>query len=197
MARPRKLDLDHALDVATDLFWRNGYEGTSLSDLTKAMGVTPPSFYFAFGSKENLFRQVYERYRVGHLAYTYRALEAPSAKEVAERLLYGAVEAQTAPDHPPGCMGVSCASPGPTGSDPIRDDLVKRRRLAWVGLRDRFAAAKASGDLPPDTDVDALARFINVVGLGMSIEAQGGATREELQRVARIAMTALSAPGGV
>ncbi len=190
MVRPRKLDIDQALDVATELFWSNGYDGTSLSDLTKAMGVTPPSFYFAFGSKEALFRRVYERYRKGHLAYVAEALEAPTAREVAEQMLYGGAQAQAGEDHPPGCMGVSCAGPGPAGSSPIRDDLVESRRLAWKALCERFARAVSSGDLPEGTDVEALARFVHVVGLGMSIEAQAGASRDDLRRMVDIAMRA-------
>ena len=58
MARTRVFEVDQAIEIATDMFWRNGYERTSLSDLTTAMGITPPSFYFAFGSKEGLFRKV-------------------------------------------------------------------------------------------------------------------------------------------
>lgn len=190
MVRPRKLDIEQALDVATALFWSNGYDGTSLSDLTKAMGITPPSFYFAFGSKEALFRRVYERYRSGHLAYVAEALEAPTAREVGERMLYGGADAQTGGGHPPGCMGVSCASPGPVGCDPVRDDLIENRRLGWKALCERFELAVASGDLPQGTDVEALARFVHVVGLGMSIDAQGGASRDDLRRMVDVAMKA-------
>ena len=63
MGRPREFDIETALDTAGELFWRKGYEGTSLSDLTGAIGITPPSFYFAFKSKEALFKQVVDRYQ--------------------------------------------------------------------------------------------------------------------------------------
>ena len=190
MVRPRKLDIDQALDAATELFWLKGYDGTSLADLTKAMGVTPPSFYFAFDSKEALFRRVYERYQHGHLAYVGEALLAPTARQVAEQMLYGAAAAHAGDGHPPGCMGVSCASPGPAGTDPVRDDLIQRRHSAFCALRERFERAARSGDLPVETDTDALAQFVQVLGLGMSVAAQGGASREDLRRMVDVAMNA-------
>lgn len=97
MRRPRSFDLDRALGRALQVFWRKGYEGTSLSDLTKAMGINRPSLYAAFGDKEALFRKVLDRYLDGPAAYTREALKAPTARAVIERLLRGAVDLNTAP----------------------------------------------------------------------------------------------------
>src|SRR3977135_1391854 len=87
--RPRAFDVDLALDRALHLFWRKGYEGTSLSDLTKAMRINRPSLYAAFGNKETLFRKTLDRYSKGPTAFSHDALRAPTARAVVERLLRG------------------------------------------------------------------------------------------------------------
>jgi AcrR family transcriptional regulator len=85
MGRPREFDIEKALDTAGELFWRKGYEGTSLSDLTGAIGITPPSFYFAFKSKEALFKQLVDRYQFGHLGFLAEAFNQTTPLAVAER----------------------------------------------------------------------------------------------------------------
>src|ERR687895_845688 len=90
--RPREFDQDEALDTALEVFWRQGYEGTSLGELTVAMGINRPSLYAAFGNKEALFRKALDRYVDGPAAYTREALHEPSARAVVERLLRGAID---------------------------------------------------------------------------------------------------------
>ena len=188
MGRPRQFDLDHALDAAAELFWRKGYEGTSLSDLTTAMGITPPSFYCAFSSKEELFRRTVDRYENMHMRFTREALEEPTARAVVERLLYGLADAQTAPSKPAGCLEMNCALPCSEGADPIRQDLAARRIAKHEDLRARFEQAKASGDLPEGANADALARYVTTVSSGMAVEASSGASREDLYRVVEMAL---------
>src|SRR6266852_3492764 len=107
--RPRAFDIDKALDRALGVFWRKGYEGTTLSDLTEAMGINRPSLYAAFGSKEGLFRKALDRYAEGPAAYVREALNEPTARAVAERLLGGAADLLTDPRHPRGCLAVQGA----------------------------------------------------------------------------------------
>src|SRR5215475_3677477 len=83
--RPREFDADEALDKALHVFWRQGYEGTSLTDLTEAMGISRPSLYAAFGNKEDLFRRALDRYAAGPAAYAYKAFEEATARAVVER----------------------------------------------------------------------------------------------------------------
>src|SRR6202051_2035496 len=109
MGRPRSFDLDEAADRALHVFWQKGYEGTSLSDLTKAMGINRPSLYAAFGDKEALFRKALDRYLKGPSAYTQEALREPTARAVVERLLLGAADLNTARRNPGGCLMVQGA----------------------------------------------------------------------------------------
>src|SRR5438067_5604399 len=109
VGRPRSFDIDKALDRALQVFWHKGYEGTTLSDLTQAMGINRPSLYAAFGNKEALFRKALDRYGEGPAAYVRAALEEPTARAVAERLLLGTVEGLTDPGHPTGCLMVQGA----------------------------------------------------------------------------------------
>src|SRR4051794_23528580 len=104
--RPRAFDADAALGRAVEVFWRHGYEGTSLADLTEAMGINRPSLYAAFGNKEELFRRVVARYAQEEMAYAREALARPTAYGVIETFLRANVDALTHTDHPPGCLSV-------------------------------------------------------------------------------------------
>jgi len=104
LGRPRGFDTEKALDAAMREFWRKGYEGASLANLTKAMGINRPSLYAAFGDKEALFRKVLDRYEEGPAAYVEEALSQPTARGAVERLVYGAVDMATGAAHPKGCL---------------------------------------------------------------------------------------------
>ncbi len=190
MPRPRTLDIDRALETATELFWRYGYDGTSLADLTAAMGVAPPSFYLAFDSKEGLFRTVLERYRTAYLRHTDEALHQPTARAVAEHLLYRAADAFTDPSHPPGCLAVNSALPCPDDAGPAPRMIAAFRDADRAKLRQRFEEARANGDLSADNDPDDLARSIMTISWGMATEAQSGAGRAQLYRIVAMALRA-------
>src|SRR5580692_9854251 len=104
--RPRAFDAEKALDRAMKVFWRKGYLGTSLFDLTDAMGINRPSLYAAFGDKKSLFRKALDRYSKGPSIYLSEALQEPTARSVVERLLHGVVELLTDPRTPSTCMWV-------------------------------------------------------------------------------------------
>jgi AcrR family transcriptional regulator len=190
MGRPREFDLDKALATAEELFWRKGYDGTSVSDLTSAMGIVPPSFYFAFKSKERLFDDVLEHYLSERLAYIGEALNAPTARAVAERLLYAMADSQTDPSCPPGCLAINNSMPAAGTQDPVRLKLAEVRRELQARLTSRFMKAVEDGDLCRDSDPEALARFILTVGWGMGIEAQSGTTRDQLRASVALALKA-------
>jgi AcrR family transcriptional regulator len=183
MGRPRAFDLGRALDRALQVFWRKGYEGSSLSDLTKAMGINRPSLYAAFGDKGALFRKALDRYVNGPAAYMQEALKAPTARAVVERLLPGALDLNTAPRNPGGCLMVQGALACGEASDAVRRELAACRAAGEAALRRRLQHAKSTGDLSTDADPAHLARYIATVIYGIAVQAAGGATRDQLQHV--------------
>ena len=189
MGRPREFDIDEAIDIALDLFWRNGYEKTSLSDLTGALKISPPSFYFAFGSKEQLFKKALDRYASVQIRHFEEALRQPTSLGVATLLLKGFADGYTDPAHP-GCLCINSASPCTNGNDPIRQEIAKWRSVLGRKLRKRFKEAKAQKDLPADVNPEDLAQYLLVVGSGMALAAQSGAGRKDLQKIAAIALNA-------
>jgi AcrR family transcriptional regulator len=189
MGRPRAFEIDDAIDKATGLFWRNGYEGTSLNDLTKAMGISPPSFYFAFGSKEALFRKVIERRNPELLKLAETALRKPTPRAVAKHFLRGYADILTDPRHAPGCLALNSALPC-TAADPVRDWLAELRGQMRTAFRDRFAQARGGEGLPSGLDADSLSRLVLVIAWGMAVEAGSGASRKELRRTIALALPA-------
>ncbi|KQT62042.1 MULTISPECIES: TetR/AcrR family transcriptional regulator [unclassified Aureimonas] len=192
MGRPREFDVDEALQAAMQLFWRKGYEGTSLSDLTEGMGITRPSLYGAFGNKEDLFRRALERYEASHLGFFSEALARPTARAVVAALLEGYAEALTADCGPGGCMSVNAALACSEGASEIQRAVVEKRRQAEAQLRDRLARSIAEGDLASQDPGD-LARYIMTVAQGMAVQSASGADRAALDRVASIALKGLFA----
>lgn len=186
--RPREFDTEQALDQATKLFWRKGYEGTSLSDLTDELGITRPSLYAAFGNKEALFRLAIDRYEAKAGAYRTRALTATTAYAMARQLLDGAADLHGDKNNPAGCLGVHGALACSEDADAIRQELSSRRRAGEKAIRQRLERAKAEGDLPADSNPADLARFLSVIIYGITVQAVGGATRAELRRVAEVAL---------
>jgi AcrR family transcriptional regulator len=181
--RPRAFDTNRALDRALAIFWRHGYEGTSLPALTKAMGINRPSLYAAFGNKEALFRQAVERYQAGPANYTRRALEQPTAREVVTALMDGSVALLTKPRNPGGCLMVQGALACGENAGSVRQELAAQRAAGVAAIRRRLQRAIDEGDLRADADASALARFVATVVHGLAVQAASGATRKELLRV--------------
>ena len=181
--RPREFCVDHALAQALRVFWQKGYEGTSLTDLTEAMGITRPSLYAAFGNKESLFRKALDLYQCEKLAYINQALEQPTAREVAETMLRGTVNNVTSNDEPHGCLGVITSVACGPESQSVREEVLQRGEVAKKALMDRFERAKVEGDLPPHVDTEGLMRVLIAMLQGISVQANQGATREELDRL--------------
>ena len=190
MGRPREFDIDEALDRAMRLFWERGYEGVSLTDLTKAMGITKPSLYAAFGDKKELFRKALERYTEGPADYGTRALQEPTARDVAEATVRGAVRTTTRPGCPAGCLGVQGALASNDAAQPAHDMLVEWRSASARRLEERFRRAVDEDDLPRDADPRMLARYLMTVTFGIAVQAASGLGRDELQDIADLALEA-------
>ncbi len=185
--RPREFDVDKALERAMELFWRQGYEGTSMADLTRELGITRPSLYAAFGSKEGLFLKALDLYEA-RAGYREAALAAPTASAYARALLEGAADLHGDKKNPPGCLGVQGALACGPQSNTIRMELIQRRKTGERIIRDRLKQARAEGDLPPEADPADLARYLSIVIYGITVQAAGGATRKELRSVAELAL---------
>lgn len=190
--RPPAFDRDEALGAATRLFWERGYEATSVTDLTTAMGIRPGSLYAAFGDKRTLFEEVVRQY--GHSpvgAFVGIALaEETGARAAFARILREAAAIYPDPSHPAGCLVISAATnvtPQDAGVQTLLRDLRNQNRQVF---EDRLLAARQNGELPAEADPKALAGYLATVIQGMSQQARDGATAEELTRVAELALRA-------
>ena len=187
MGRPQALKVVvQMLERAVQVFWEQDYEGSSLTDLTRAMGISRTSLYAASGNKDDLFRQALERYTKGPAAYGARALQKPTARGVATAFLTGSVRASTRPDCPAGCLGGHGSLAAGAAA---RDALTAWRNEGVARLYERFQEAVAEGDLPPNADPALLARYVMTVSNGIAVQAASGATRDDLQRVADAALS--------
>ncbi len=152
------------------------------------MSINRPSLYAAFGNKEELFRRALDRYAEGPAAHVREALQEPTARAVVERLLGGTIDLLTNPRNPRGCLMVQGALSCGEAGDNIRRELISRRAAAEAAIRERFERAISEGDLPADSDPADLARYIATIIQGMAVQAAGGASRDELRRVAEMAL---------
>jgi AcrR family transcriptional regulator len=196
LGRPREYDTEKALDEAMEVFWRHGYEGATIAELTSAMGINPPSLYSAFGSKEGLLKAALDRYSQKRDEAMREVLGAPTAHEAVKRLLLRLADMQTDSKNPPGCLlvagGLACGA----GAENVPFELAARRAQTEEQLRDRFVRAKQDGDLPASTDPAALARYLSAVIVGMGVLASSGASREELREVALMSLAAFDKKSG-
>ena len=188
--RPRAFDPDAALERAMHVFWAKGYEGASLSNLTRAMRINRPSLYAAFGNKEELFLKVLDRYANGPLAYFRKALAAPKAREVIEQILLGAADMASDPKLPAGCLMVQGALACGDSAGSVQKEVAARRAASEVALHRRLQRAKREGDLSPQADPAELARYIMTVLQGMAVQGADGASPDQLRRVAQVALRA-------
>ncbi|MFG2728672.1 TetR/AcrR family transcriptional regulator [Streptomyces canus] len=185
--RPRSFDRATALEKAILAFWEHGYEATSVSDLTRVMGIGAPSLYAAFGDKRSLFEEVVQEYGVRYGSFGDRALaEEPTVRAAMERMLREAAFEYTAPGRPHGCLVIHAATN--CSSPEVEESLRVRRNANIAAFESRVRAGIAAGELSADTDAAALARHVGAVIQGMSQQARDGASREELEAVAEIAM---------
>ncbi|MFG2915646.1 TetR/AcrR family transcriptional regulator [Kitasatospora sp. NPDC048298] len=187
--RPRSYDPERALDAAMTAFWTRGYEGTAMSDLTAAMGMSAPSIYAAFGDKEALFRKVVEHYMAGPGSYLGTALGQPTAAVLAQTFLHSAVEAVAGDRTPHGCLVVQSALAVNPRSAEVRDYLTGLREAGVTNLAERLRGFSGSDGLPPGADATALARLLVAIAQGLAVQAASGVPREALHTVADQMMT--------
>jgi AcrR family transcriptional regulator len=178
--RPRAFDSDLALEKAAETFWRLGYEGASITDLTAAMGITPQSLYAAFSSKAELYRQALAWYLTNVLALPVRALEETDLTAALTGMLRGSAQVFTQAGRPRGCMISTAILTCASENEAIARHVSDLRNGMVAALKVRIERGIADGQLRPSTDAGALARFVGAMIQGMSVQAQDGASQGEL-----------------
>lgn len=193
--RPRGFDRDSALLAATRLFWARGYDGTSLSDLTAAMGISPSSFYAAFGDKKTLFAEAIQSYMQRYTAIYVAATECATPQETVERVLRDSADEFTDPDRPMSCLVVSAAIQGGTDTIDVRRTLEDHQRTLSGLLTERFNRDRAAGGLPNGVDTALLSDWVRTLWEGLSNQSNAGVGRKRLHEIITVALRGW--PGGV
>ncbi|RDJ27048.1 TetR/AcrR family transcriptional regulator [Bosea caraganae] len=189
--RPRAFDRTEALEKAMLVFWEKGYQATSLSDLTEAMGIGSPSLYAAFGSKEALYCEALDFYEASESELIAGPLTtAPTARQAIEGFLLASAAVFTRDGRPPGCMIVLSAVNAVGVGDETSAKLREMRAQSAAAVTARLRVAVAAGELPAAIDAEAIASYYVTVQQGMSIQARDGASRRQLEAIARGAMAA-------
>ncbi len=179
--RPPAFDRETVLAAARDTFWKHGYDGSSIADLTAAMGITPQSLYAAFGSKAELYRETLEQYRRMPRPEPGNPFQDELDTVTAfERLLGNSARVFTAPEHPKGCMISTAVLNCAEENEPIAHHVASMRLQTLGVFAARIERGIAEGDMRPDADARSLARFLGAIVQGMSVQARDGATTEEL-----------------
>ena len=186
--RPISFDKGAALEAAMLLFWERGFEGTSMAELTKAMGRSPSSIYAAFGDKYALFSLAVKRYTESRAQYATKALEETTLEKVVRALFDNTVAFLTTPGHPPTCMTLAGAVGCSVDASPARDIMIEIRKQNEVAMSERFLQARKSGDLSKDVNIDDYTRYLSSILAGLSIQAANGSTKAELKRTAKMAL---------
>lgn len=187
--RPRQFDKELALDDALKLFMEKGYEATSVTDITKALGINRPSVYAAFGNKEQLFSQVLARYNLGPAAYLKQALSEKTSRLVVRKMLMQSVELLTsAPEMQRGCLAIQSSISSELASVGIQQKIVEALHESELNIQNRFNTAITECDLPIDADAWLLTKYVTTIHKGLSIQAANGACKEELAGVVDIVL---------
>jgi AcrR family transcriptional regulator len=180
-----------------ELFWAKGYDRTSMSDLTAAMGINSPSLYAAFGCKEELFREAVALYGATEGRIWEAMAAAPTARGAVEAMLQTTAEEFTRPGKPRGCLIVLGAIHSNDAGEMMRRELRQQRMRNVDLLSRRLERGVASGELQAGIDCRAVAAFYVTVQEGMSIQARDGASRKTLVAVANCAMAAWDGLTGI
>ncbi|EMW6579859.1 MULTISPECIES: TetR/AcrR family transcriptional regulator [Enterobacter] len=190
--RPRQFDRDQALIKARNLFWRQGYEGTSMSDLVAELGIASARIYKAFGSKEQLFREAIAHYENEEGSFADRALTTEGdVRQAIKTLLSDAITLYSQPGKPHGCMVVATAASVSAENDGIKSWLAEHRLQRTQQIIDRLRLAVQNGELPETTDPDSLGDFFAAFLHGLSVQARDGVPSSRLLASAEQAMSIL------
>ncbi|MGK5058960.1 TetR/AcrR family transcriptional regulator [Janthinobacterium sp. LB2P49] len=178
MGRPRTFDRQAAVEQAMFLFWQQGYESTSLSQLKASLGggISAPSFYAAFGSKEALFREAAQCYLDTYARVTECLWDDGLAPRAAVELaLRQSAAMQSDAGHPPGCMvALGCMSAPTAEHAAVAAPLTQSRARTRAGFVRCVERGMVSGELSAQMDGQALAAVFDSFLSGVAIQARDG-----------------------
>ena len=186
--RPASFDKEAALDVAMHMFWERGFEGTSMADLSQAMGIHPSSIYAAFGDKQALFALAAKRYAEVPGQYMARALEQPTFRQFVEAAFHNTVEFLGSQDHPQSCFTLTGAISCRVDTRPAKELMLQIRLENEAAIKSRLLKARKAGEFPKDENVDDYTHYLSALLSGLAIQAANGATKAELKRTAGLAL---------
>jgi AcrR family transcriptional regulator len=190
--RPRAFDPEQAVAAVLPLFIEKGFEGATFGELIATMGINAPSFYAAFGSKEQLFRRALEMYAAQGAPVIRDALVQPTAYKVIEQLLRKTADADTDPSRPAGCLFVQGALSCSDKASDIRSELAARRTAIEPLLKERLRKAHSEGDESVGGNPDKVARYVSTVIHGLAVQAASGADRRALHEIVDVALVGLA-----
>lgn len=188
LGRPAAFDKEAALDVAMRLFWERGYEGTSMAELSVAMGIHPSSIYAAFGDKQGLFALAAQRYADVPAQYMVKALEQPTFRSFVLAAFDNTVEFLGSKEHPSSCFTLTGAISCGTDTEPAKHLMREMRLQNETAIKARLLRARKAGEFPQEENVDDYTRYLSTLLSGLAIQAANGSTRAELKRTAEIAL---------
>jgi AcrR family transcriptional regulator len=186
--RPRAFDEDQAIESAMRVFWEKSFEGTTMTDLTDATGLSRSSIHAAFGSKEGLFQKAVERYRAGPMRYVQKALAEPTLPRAIEALIRGMVSFLSTPGNPRGCLSIHGALVGGNDGEPVMQIMAEWRKANLNLIKERIQQAQREGELSREVNAGDYTRYIATIMIGIGIQAAIGAGRAELTRMADMAL---------
>lgn len=188
LGRPRKFDKEIALLQAMGVFQRKGYEATSITDLTQELGINRPSLYSAFGNKEELFAKAIEKYKKGPIAYLKESMQEKTSRDVVKMILMKSVDLLTSTECSKGCLAIQSSISSELETVGIQHQIVKSLNQYEENIQKRFAQSVADGDLPKDSDVVLLAKYVTTIHKGLSMQAANGAKKEILYDVVNLVL---------
>jgi AcrR family transcriptional regulator len=195
--RPRNFDEDQAIDAAMRVFWEKSFEGTTMTDLTDATGLSRSSIHAAFGSKEGLFLKAVERYKSRQMGYIPKALAEPTFPRAIEALFRGIVNYLSIPGNPKGCLSIHGALACGNDGKLVTQVMAKWYRSNENRIKERIQQAQREGELSRDVNAADYARYIATIMIGIGIQAVNGAGRAELTRTVDMTLQFLSCSSAV
>jgi len=186
--RPTAFDKERALDTAMHLFWERGYEGTSMADLSQAMGIHPSSIYAAFGDKQSLFAHAAKRYVEAPAQYMARALEQPTFKAFVRAAFENTVEFLGSNEHPSSCFTLTGAIACGVDTEDAKNLMTQIRLQNEAAIKERILKARKAGEFPKEDNVEDYTRYLSMLLSGLAIQAANGSTKAQLKRTAQVAL---------